>query len=51
MESKLEIAGKVIAVLDKRSGTSKSGNAWVTQEHVIETADPIPKEMLLFPFG
>ena len=24
--SKLEIAGKVIAVLDKRSGTSKSGN-------------------------
>ena len=37
--SKLEITGKVIAVLEKRSGTSKSGNAWVTQEYVIETAE------------
>ena len=49
--SKLEIAGKVIAVLDKRSGTSKSGNAWVTQEYVIETADQYPKKCCFSLFG
>ena len=49
--SKLEIAGKVIAVLEKRSGTSKSGNAWVTQEYVIETADQYPKKCCFSLFG
>ena len=49
--SKLEIAGKVIAVLDKRSGTSKSGNAWVTQEYVIETAEQYPKKCCFSLFG
>ena len=49
--SNLEIAGKVIAVLDKRSGTSKSGNAWVTQEYVIETADMYPKKCCFTLFG
>ena len=49
--SKLEIAGKVIAVLDKRSGTSKSGNAWVTQEYVIETAEQYPKKCCFSIFG
>ena len=49
--SKLEIAGKVIAVLEKRSGTSKSGNAWVTQEYVIETAEQYPKKCCFSLFG
>ena len=49
--NKLEIAGKVIAVLEKRSGTSKSGNAWVTQEYVIETADQYPKKCCFSLFG
>ena len=49
--SKLEITGKVIAVLDKMSGTSKSGNAWVTQEYVIETADQYPKKCCFSLFG
>ena len=49
--SKLEIAGKVIAVLEKRSGTSKSGNAWVTQEYVIETAEQYPKKCCFSIFG
>ena len=49
--SKLEITGKVIAVLEKRSGTSKSGNAWVTQEYVIETADQYPKKCCFSIFG
>ena len=49
--SKLEITGKVIAVLEKRSGTSKSGNAWVTQEYVIETAEQYPKKCFFSIFG
>ena len=49
--SKLEFTGKVIAVLDKRSGTSKSGNAWVTQEYVIETAEQYPKKCCFSLFG
>ena len=49
--SKLEITGKVIAVLEKRSGTSKSGNAWVTQEYVIETAEQYPKKCCFSLFG
>jgi len=49
--SKLEITGKVIAVLEKRSGTSKSGNAWVTQEYVIETAEQYPKKCCFSIFG
>ena len=49
--SKLEIAGKVIAILEKRSGTSKSGNAWVTQEYVIETAEQYPKKCCFSLFG
>ena len=49
--SKLEFTGKVIAVLDKRSGTSKSGNAWVTQEYVIETSEQYPKKCCFSLFG
>ena len=49
--SKLEITGKVIAVLEKRSGTSKSGNAWVTQEYVIETSEQYPKKCCFSIFG
>ena len=33
----MELAGKVIAVLEPRSGVSKTGNEWKVQEYVIET--------------
>ena len=32
----MELAGKVIAVLEPRGGVSKSGNEWKVQEYVIE---------------
>ena len=39
----MELAGKVIAVLEPRSGVSKTGNEWKVQEYVIETHDQYPR--------
>ncbi len=47
----MELAGKVIAVLDPRSGTSKSGNEWKVQQYVIETHDQYPRRMCFDVFG
>ena len=47
----MELTGKVIAVLDARSGTSKNGNAWKVQEYVIETHDTYPRKMCFDVFG
>lgn len=47
----MELAGKVIAVLDKRSGTSKNGNPWTVQSYVIETHDQYPRRMCFEVFG
>ena len=34
----MEITGKIIAALEKRTGVAKTtGNAWMAQEYVIET--------------
>mgnify|MGYP003263482818 CR=1 FL=1 len=41
----MELAGKVIAVLEPRSGVSKTGNEWKVQEYVIETHDQYPRKM------
>ena len=41
----MELAGKVIAVLEPRGGVSKSGNEWKVQEYVIETHDQYPRRM------
>ena len=48
----MEIEGKIIAVLDAISGTSKAtGNPWKMQEYVIETHDQYPKKMCFRVFG
>lgn len=49
--SNLEMTGKVIAILDKKSGTSKAGKEWVSQEYVIETSDQYPRKCCFSIFG
>ena len=44
----MEITGKITAVLEKRTGTSKTtGNAWATQDYVLETEGQYPKHECL----
>ena len=47
----MEVAGKVIAVLEPRGGVSKNGNEWKVQEYVIETHDQYPRRMCFDVFG
>lgn len=48
----MELQGKVIVVCEPRSGVSKStGNAWMTQDYVIETHEQFPKRMMFNVFG
>lgn len=47
----MELTGIVIAALEPRSGVSKQGNAWKTQEYVIETQDQYPKRMCFELYG
>ena len=47
----MELAGKVIAVLEPRGRVSKSGNEWKVQEYVIETHDQYPRRMCFDVFG
>lgn len=48
----MEISGKIIAALEKRTGVAKaSGNTWVAQEYVIETQGEYPKRMCFEVFG
>ena len=47
----MELAGKVIAVLEPKSGTSRNGNEWMVQEYVIETHDQYPRRMCFDVFG
>lgn len=48
----MELAGKVIAVLEPRGGVSKNtGNKWLVQTYVIETHDQYPKRMAFEVFG
>ena len=48
----MEIAGKIIAVLEPRGGVSKStGNPWKTQDYVIETIEQYPHRMCFNVFG
>lgn len=47
-----EISGKIIAVLDKRGGVSKStGSPWSVQSYVIETKEQYPKKCCFEVFG
>ena len=36
----IKLIGSIVRVLDKKSGTSKSGNEWVSQDYVIEEINP-----------
>lgn len=47
----MELAGKVIAVLEPKGGVSKNGNEWKVQEYVIETHDQYPRRMCFDVFG
>lgn len=48
----MEIAGKVIAVLEPKSGISpRTGNTWMTQDYVIETHEQFPRRMCFNVFG
>lgn len=48
----MELAGKIIAVLEPREGISKNtGNKWMVQTYVIETHDQYPKKMAFEVFG
>lgn len=47
-----EIKGKIIAILEKRSGVTKStGNNWFSQSYVLETSDVYPKKLCFEIFG
>ena len=48
----MEFTGKIIAVLEKKSGVSKAGNEWAKQEYVIEeTTGQYPKKVCFEVFG
>ena len=48
----MEVTGKIIAALEKKSGVAKaSGNTWVAQEYVIEIPGIYPKRVCFEVFG
>ncbi|MBR1428309.1 MAG: DUF3127 domain-containing protein [Prevotella sp.] len=48
----MELEGKVIAVLPEQGGvSSRTGNAWKSQEYVIETHDQYPRKCCFRVFG
>lgn len=48
----MEITGKIIAVLPPQGGVSqRTGNAWKSQEYVIETHENYPKRCCFRIFG
>jgi hypothetical protein len=47
----MELQGKVIAVLPVKSGMSKSGKAWESQEYVIESKGEYPKKCVFSVWG
>ncbi len=48
----MEISGKIIAVLEARSGQSRTtGNNWMTQDYVIETHEQYPKRLCFNVWG
>ena len=48
----MDLTGKVIAIMEPRSGVStRTGNSWMTQEYVIEVPGQYPRKMLFNIFG
>lgn len=46
-----EIKGKIIAILPKRSGVTRTGNTWASQEYVLETQEQYPRRLLFEAYG
>ena len=48
----MDLTGKVIAIMEARSGVSqRTGNQWMTQEYVIEVPGQYPRKMVFNIFG
>ena len=48
----MDITGRIIAVMEKRSGQSqRSGNTWASQDYVIETLEQYPRRCVFNVFG
>ena len=48
----MDLTGKVIAILPASSGVSaRTGNAWMSQDYVIEMPGQYPRRMLFRVFG
>lgn len=48
----MDLTGKVIAIMEPRSGVSaRTGNAWMTQDYVIEVPGQFPRKMVFGVFG
>ena len=48
----MDLTGRIIAVMQPRSGVSaRTGNAWMTQEYVLEIPGQYPKRMVFNLFG
>lgn len=47
----MEFTGKIIAILQPRSGVSRTGNEWKVQEYVIEDHGQYPRKMCFDVFG
>lgn len=49
----MEVEGKIIKALEKRTGTSKAtGKDWALQEYILQTLDPMyPKKICFQVFG
>ena len=48
----MELTGRIIAVMDPRSGVSaRTGNSWMTQEYVLEVPGQYPKRCVFNIFG
>ena len=48
----MELTGKVIAIMEAKSGTSKkTGNQWMKQEYVLEIPGVYPRHCMFSLFG
>lgn len=49
-ENKQKISGRIIAVMQMKTGTSQKGT-WASQEYVLETHDSYPQKVCFEVFG
>ena len=48
----MDLTGKIIAILQAQSGVSaRTGNAWMSQEYVLEVPGQYPRKMVFRLFG